>query len=55
MARIALCAVVSVGVAAVVNGSITDPASFVILLAGVAGGEFLAGRRKPSIGIDLSS
>jgi hypothetical protein len=52
MARIAVFAVVSAGVAAFVNGSITDPASLAIVLAGIAGGEFLASRRKPTIGID---
>ena len=52
MARIAIFAVVSAGVAAFVTGSVTDPASLAIMLAGIAGGEFLAGRPKPSIGID---
>lgn len=52
MARIAIYAVVSAGVAAFVNGSVTDPASLAIMLAGVAGGELLAGRRKSSIAIE---
>jgi hypothetical protein len=53
MKRIAVFAVVSAGVAAVLNGSVSDPSSWALVLAGVAGGEWLSGRPKSPIGLEL--
>jgi hypothetical protein len=52
MKRIVLLAVAGVGLAAFLNGSVADPASWALVLAVVAGAGFIAGRPKPPIGID---
>ncbi len=52
MRRIAAFAVVSAGVAALVNGSVLEPGSWALVLAGVAGAGLVGGRRKPPVAID---
>lgn len=52
MKRVALCIVLSAGVAAFFNGPVLDPANWALVLAGVAGGGLFVGRPKPPIGID---
>ena len=52
MTRIAVCAVMGAGVAVWFNGSVSDPASWALVLAGVAGGGFLGSRVKRPIGIE---
>ncbi|RBP16530.1 hypothetical protein DFR50_105173 [Roseiarcus fermentans] len=52
MTRIAVFAVVSAGLAAIIDGSVADPASWAIVLAGVAGSEYLSRRSKTPIGIE---
>ena len=52
MKQIALFAAFGAGVAAFFNGSVSDPASWALVMAGVAGGGLLRGRGKTPIGID---
>jgi hypothetical protein len=52
MKMVALCAVVGAGVVVCLNGSVSDPSSWAVVLASVTGGGLLAGRSKPPIGID---
>ncbi len=52
MRLIVFCALLSGGVAVYLNGSVLDPASWTMLLAGVTGGALLGGRPKQPIGIE---
>ena len=52
MKQVALCVILSAGVAVLFNGPVLDPANWALVLAGVAGGGLFIGRPKPPIGID---
>ena len=52
MTRIAVCAALGAGLAALFIGSASDPASWALVLAGVAGGGLFAGGQKTPIGLD---
>ncbi len=57
MKMVVLCAVVGACVALYVNGSVSDPASWALVMASVTGGALIGGRSRPPIGIedDLSA